>query len=281
MAAKAGSSSSNGDLQGTAAAAAAEGGDWDVTQAGQSRQPGSTHRADVHVVLVEPQIPQNTGNIARTCAATNVALHLVGPMAFELDDKKLKRAGLDYWQHVCVKLHDSWQAFFAFFQGLPGPKRLVGYSVYGDTYYAGPEFKYSPGDWLLFGAETTGLPMQAHRDILSSGGVLVKIPIVDTYVRSINQSVCVGVGVFEALRQLDEGRHVVAPRDDESSPMVRLPTPMQAEQQQQRQQRQQQEGQQQQQQQQEGQQQQQQQQQQEGQQQQQHESAKKEAPVLA
>ncbi|WIA34338.1 hypothetical protein OEZ86_012677 [Tetradesmus obliquus] len=259
MASKAGSSSS-GDLQGTAAAAAAaaDGGDWDVTQAGQSRQPGSAHRPDVHVVLVEPQIPQNTGNIARTCAATNVALHLVGPMAFELDDKKLKRAGLDYWQHVCVKLHDSWQDFFAFFQALPAPKQLIGYSVYGDTYYAGPEFKYTPGDWLLFGAETTGLPMQAHRDILISGGVLVKIPIVDTYVRSINQSVCVGVGVFEALRQLDEGRHDVTPRDDESSPMVRLPTPMQVEQQHQRQQ---QEGQQ--------------------QQQQQQEAVKKEAPVLA
>ncbi|KAF6265605.1 Alpha/beta knot methyltransferase [Scenedesmus sp. NREL 46B-D3] len=234
-----GSGSSCTGVQATAAEAAAAApaevasGDWDVTKAGQSREAGAAHRPDVHVVLVEPQIPQNTGNVARTCAATNVALHLVGPMAFELDDKKLKRAGLDYWPHVCVKLHSTWEAFFAYFQGLPGPKRLIGYSVYGDTYYAGPEFTYTSGDWLLFGAETTGLPLQAHGDILSSGGVLVKIPIVDTYVRSINQSVSVGVGVFEALRQLDDGRHAVTPRDDESSPMVRLPTPMQAQQRQQ------------------------------------------------
>jgi hypothetical protein len=86
----------------------------------------------------------------------------------------------------------------------------------------------------------------AHRDIISSGGALVKIPIVDTYVRSINQSVCVGVGIFEALRQLDGGRHFVTPRDDESSPMVRLPTPMQLEQRQQQQEGQQQQQQQQQ-----------------------------------
>jgi hypothetical protein len=85
-------------------------------------------------------------------------------------------------------------------------------------------------------AAAVGASAAAHRDILSSAGVLVKIPIVDTYVRSINQSVSVGVGVFEAIRQLDEGRHFVTPRDDKSSPMVRLPTPMQLEQQQQQQQ---------------------------------------------
>jgi hypothetical protein len=82
-------------------------------------------------------------------------------------------------------------------------------------------------------AAAAAVASAAHRDILSSGGVLVKIPIVDTYVRSINQSVSVGVGIFEALRQLDEGRHVVTPRDDDASPMVRLPTPMQVQQQQQ------------------------------------------------
>lgn len=74
------------------------------------------------------------------------------------------------------------------------------------------EFSYQPGDWLLFGSETSGLPLQAHRDIEASGGELVKIPIVDTHVRSLNLAVSVGVAAFEALRQLDAGSHVVAPR---------------------------------------------------------------------
>eukprot|EP00879_Flechtneria_rotunda_P007811 GHRR01008186.1.p1 GENE.GHRR01008186.1~~GHRR01008186.1.p1 ORF type:complete len:254 (+),score=83.31 GHRR01008186.1:1402-2163(+) len=200
--------------------------EWDVAKAGQSRPQDQPQRPDVAVVLVEPQIPQNTGNVARTCAATNVALHLVGPLGFELDDKKLKRAGLDYWHCVCVRVHDSWEAFYTRYLDLPSPKRLIGYSVYGDQYYAGPEFQYQPGDMLLFGAETTGLPLQAHRDIIDSGGVLVKIPIVDNFVRSLNQSVSVGVGVFEAIRQLDEGSHHVQPRDDANSLVVRLPTPM-------------------------------------------------------
>lgn len=209
--------------------------DWSAVEPGgllgrlQSSSP--QQRPNLAVVLVHPQIPQNTGNIARSCAATGVPLHLVGPLGFQVDDKKLKRAGLDYWSHVCVKVHDSWEAFYEFFQALPGQQRLVGYSVYGDTYYAGPEFSYQGGDWLLFGAETTGLPMQAHTDIVSSGGCLVKIPIQDTYVRSLNQSVCVGVGLFEALRQLDS--HAVAPRDDVGSPAVKRPTQMQLQQQQQ------------------------------------------------
>jgi tRNA (cytidine/uridine-2'-O-)-methyltransferase len=74
------------------------------------------------------------------------------------------------------------------------------------------EFAYQPGDWLVFGAETSGLPPEAHEDVVASGGSLVKIPILDTHVRSINLAVCVGVGAFEALRQLDAGKHNVAPR---------------------------------------------------------------------
>ncbi|GLC45414.1 hypothetical protein PLESTB_000621200 [Pleodorina starrii] len=171
------------------------------------------HRPDVAVVLVHPQIPQNTGNVARTCAATAAPLHLVGPLGFQLEDRKLKRAGLDYWDAVTMATHSSWPAFFAFFKQLPGPKRLVAFTVYGETYYAGPEFCYQPGDWLVFGAETSGLPPEAHADVVASGGALVKIPIRDTHVRSINLSVAVGVGLFEAVRQLDEAEgHVVASR---------------------------------------------------------------------
>ncbi|GIL83824.1 hypothetical protein Vretifemale_12555 [Volvox reticuliferus] len=98
----------------------------------------SWHRPDVAVVLVHPQIPQNTGNVARTCAATAAPLHLVGPLGFELDDRKLKRAGLDYWDSVTMSTHSTWGDFFAFFCKLPNPKRLVAFTVYGESYYAGP-----------------------------------------------------------------------------------------------------------------------------------------------
>ncbi|KAG1665030.1 hypothetical protein FOA52_003205, partial [Chlamydomonas sp. UWO 241] len=92
-------------------------------------------------------------------------------------------------------------AFLEFFQALDGPKRMVAFTVYGKTYYAGPEFEYRLGDWLLFGSETSGLPLQTHLDIEASGGALVKIPIVDTHVRSLNLAVSAGVATFEALRQ--------------------------------------------------------------------------------
>ncbi|KAG2496680.1 hypothetical protein HYH03_005098 [Edaphochlamys debaryana] len=200
------------------ATAAAAGGEASTAPAEDGAVPGvrlAWHRPDVGVVLVHPQIPQNTGNVARSCAATAAPLHLVGPLGFDLDDRKLKRAGLDYWDSVAVHVHPCWGDFFAFFKTLPEPKRLVAYTVYGDTYYGAPEFSYRPGDWLVFGAETSGLPPEAHDDVVASGGALVKIPIRDTHVRSINLAVAAGVGLFEAIRQLDEqsgSGHEVVPR---------------------------------------------------------------------
>ena len=139
---------------------------------------------------------------------------------------------------VCVAVHSSWGAFLEAFAAAPAPKRLVAFTVYGSTYYAGPEFEYQRGDWLLFGAETTGLPPRAHEDILQSGGALVKVPILSQdHVRSLNLATTAGIGVFEALRQL--APHDVAPRDDSGL----KPTVMaqwRAEQQQQKQQQQQQ-----------------------------------------
>jgi tRNA (cytidine/uridine-2'-O-)-methyltransferase len=126
-------------------------------------------------------------------------------------------SGLDYWPYVCVNVHKSWEDFYQHFSSLEGPTRLVAYTVYGSSYYGGPEFTYRPGDWLVYGAETTGLPEQAHVDVLGSGGALVKIPINTTHVRSLNLAVSVGIGVFEALRQLDS-EHVVQPRDDSQLP---------------------------------------------------------------
>lgn len=173
--------------------------DWVISDDGAQR---SWQRADLHLVLVNPQIPQNAGNIARSCAATEVALHLVGPLGFELDDVKLRRAGLDYWHSVAVKVHTDWETFHQFFQELAGPKRLVAFSKLGRKHYAG--FAYHPGDWLLFGAETTGLPDEAHVASVESGGGVVKIPMKNyKHVRSLNLATSVGIGLFEALRQLD------------------------------------------------------------------------------
>eukprot|EP00891_Asterochloris_glomerata_P005066 jgi/Astpho2/5066/fgenesh1_pm.00071_%23_12_t len=156
------------------------------------------HRSDLQVLLVGPEIPQNAGNIARTCAATSVGLHLVKPLGFEITDRKLKRAGLDYWPFVVVHVHDSWQAFSRFYAELPAPKRLIGYSKFAEDVYWAPNL-YRPGDWLMFGAETSGLPQEAK----DATDAYVKIPMVETHVRSLNLATSVGIGLFEAMRQLD------------------------------------------------------------------------------
>ncbi|CAL8471777.1 g11319 [Coccomyxa elongata] len=159
-------------------------------------------RKDLSVVLVNPQIPQNTGTIARTCAATGVGLHLVGPLGFEIDNSRLKRAGLDYWPYVTVKIHNSWQDFNSFWSEQQGQKRLLAFSKAGTCHYATPGL-YKAGDWLLFGAETTGLPQETYDSVTESGGEVVRVPIVETHVRSLNLAVSQGIGLYEAMRQLD------------------------------------------------------------------------------
>ncbi|KAL6769419.1 hypothetical protein ACKKBG_A30940 [Auxenochlorella protothecoides x Auxenochlorella symbiontica] len=161
-------------------------------------------RPDLHIVLVHPQIPQNTGSIARTCAATCVGLHLVGPMGFQISATKLKRAGLDYWDHVCMQVHDDIEAFLAFYESLPGPKRLIGYSKFAERHYA-QDGLYGPGTWLVFGSETSGLPTMAVEAVNKDAGnsAMVKIPMQQQHVRSLNLATSVGIGVYEALRQLD------------------------------------------------------------------------------
>ena len=149
-----------------------------------------------------PQIPGNTGTIARTCAASRVPLHLVGPLGFDLTDSQLKRAGLDYWNSVCVRVHDDWDAFHVYWRDtLKSPGRLVAFSKFGARPHA-EEGAYEPGDWLLFGAETTGLPDAAHDACAASGGIR-RIPIDEEHVRSLNLAVSAGIGVYEALRQID------------------------------------------------------------------------------
>jgi tRNA (cytidine/uridine-2'-O-)-methyltransferase len=146
------------------------------------------------LVLVHPQIPPNTGNIARTCAATGTELHLVGPLGFELSDRYLKRAGLDYWPHVNLHYHIDLPAFAIARQQIGG--RAIGFSVSGRLNYI--QYQYRDDDWLLFGSETEGLPSE----VLEACDATVYIPMNQTNVRSLNLSVSAAVGLFEARRQL-------------------------------------------------------------------------------
>ncbi len=146
------------------------------------------------IVLVNPQIPPNTGNIARTCAATGTELHLVGPLGFEISDRYLKRAGLDYWEHVNLRVHDTLEDFRIYHQQRHG--RWLGFSTSGLCSYTKVQFKED--DWLLLGCETTGL----SPEVLAACDLVVRIPMSQTGVRSLNLSVSAAIGLFEARRQL-------------------------------------------------------------------------------
>ncbi|XP_022145830.1 uncharacterized protein LOC111015191 [Momordica charantia] len=164
---------------------------------------GVSHPKLLQVVLVSPLIPGNTGSIARTCAASAVGLHLVGPLGFKVDDTKLKRAGLDYWPYVVIKIHSTWADFQDYFKKQEGEKRLLAFTKRGTAIHS--EFSYRRGDYLLFGSETSGLPAEALEDCKNQpfGGGTLRIPMVETYVRCLNLSVSVGIAVYEASRQLN------------------------------------------------------------------------------
>ncbi|MGD0053117.1 MAG: tRNA (cytidine(34)-2'-O)-methyltransferase [Vulcanimicrobiaceae bacterium] len=149
--------------------------------------------APLHVVLVEPQIPPNTGNVARLCAATGCALHLVEPLGFRLDDRALKRAGLDYWDALGVVVHPSLAAFTAAF----APERTWLLSTRAARSYADAPF--ARGDALVFGPETAGLP-QALLD--AQPDRTLRIPMRPGAVRSLNLSTAVGVVAYAALARL-------------------------------------------------------------------------------
>ncbi|MEQ1826855.1 MAG: tRNA (cytidine(34)-2'-O)-methyltransferase [Pirellula sp.] len=146
----------------------------------------------LNVVLYQPEIPQNTGNIGRTCVALNAKLWIVRPAGFRLDDKQLQRAGLDYWQYLEWEYVDSWTMFL---QGMP-PGKIWYFTKFGTTSYT--EVKYELGDWLVFGSESSGLPESVR---LASPSRCVSLPMIGP-VRSINLAVAVGVGLFEAHRQI-------------------------------------------------------------------------------
>ncbi|PZO21801.1 MAG: tRNA (uridine(34)/cytosine(34)/5-carboxymethylaminomethyluridine(34)-2'-O)-methyltransferase TrmL [Leptolyngbya foveolarum] len=148
------------------------------------------------VVLVTPEIPPNTGNIARTCAATGAPLHLIEPLGFELSDRYLKRAGLDYWPYVDLHVHASVEDFWQYAKAEGG--RLIGFSARATRSYT--ELKYQSDDWLLFGCESQGLPPE----VIAQCEQTLTIPMSKSHVRSLNLSVSAAVGLFEALRQTQQ-----------------------------------------------------------------------------
>lgn len=146
----------------------------------------------LHIVLVEPEIPQNTGNISRTCAVTGAALHLVGPLGFQIDDRQLRRAGLDYWHTLTLYRHDAFEDVEHMFPH----GRFFLCSTHGGRSYA--DARYADGDILVFGKETAGLPKEL---LLRREADVVRIPMREGQ-RSLNLSNAVAVVAYEALRQM-------------------------------------------------------------------------------
>ena len=147
----------------------------------------------MNIVLVEPEIPPNTGNVARLCAATKTRLHLIEPFGFELDDKQLKRAGMDYWQQVEWR---RWRDWTAFRESAPAESRLWFIESNGPKLYS--EVRFNIGDYLVFGRETAGLPMQLLKE---NRGSWLRIPMLNPQSRSLNLANCAAIVLFEALRQ--------------------------------------------------------------------------------
>jgi tRNA (cytidine/uridine-2'-O-)-methyltransferase len=148
----------------------------------------------LHVVLVAPEIPPNTGNIARLCAATGTVLHLVDPLGFRLTDSAVRRAGLDYWDQVQLVRHPD---FSGLEQSLPG-RRFFLYSCGAPALYTSPA--YQAGDVLVFGCESKGLPESL---LMAHPGRVLGIPLKPDSVRSLNLATAAGIVLYEALRQID------------------------------------------------------------------------------
>ena len=147
-----------------------------------------------NIVLVQPEIPPNTGNVIRLAANTGAALHLVEPLGFSMEDRQLRRAGLDYHEFADVRRHASWSAFLA--TARPHAGRLFAFSTEGRRAFA--DIAWQPGDWLVFGSETAGLPAAVRAEIAPEQ--LVRLPLRPGQ-RSLNLGNAVAVVVFEAWRQ--------------------------------------------------------------------------------
>jgi len=160
----------------------------------ESEKESGRRKALLHIALVNPEIPPNTGNVARLCAATGCTLNLVRPLGFFLDDRRLKRAGLDYWDLLQLQFFDSIEELEAAYEGA----NIYYATTRGKQWYT--DVPYRPGDLLVFGPETEGLP----KDLLAAHpGRCVRIPMLpDERARSLNLSNSVAIVLYEALRQL-------------------------------------------------------------------------------
>jgi len=147
----------------------------------------------IHVVLIEPEIPWNTGNVGRTCLGAGAELHLVGRLGFQLDQKQVQRAGLDYWEKVVVHRHDTWEKFL---ESLPTDAALFFFSTKGTKVYW--DIAFPENAYLIFGKETAGFPKSFYEIYKDR---LYRIPQKDESIRSLNLSTSVGIILFEAIRQ--------------------------------------------------------------------------------
>lgn len=147
---------------------------------------------NLNIVLYKPEIPQNTGNIARTCVLTDSVLHLIKPLGFSIDDKAVKRSGLDYWKDLKLEVHESYEDFMAKY----GDQRIFLATTHGGKFYS--EERYEPGDFIMFGRESSGVPEEVHN---AHKGI--RIPMIKTSTRSLNLSNTVCAIAYEALRQMD------------------------------------------------------------------------------
>ena len=146
---------------------------------------------NLNIVLYQPEIPQNTGNIARTCVLTNSKLHLIKPLGFELDEKHLRRAGLDYWKYLDLEVHESYEDFMKKY----GDKRIFLSTTHGGEYY--DEVSFNEDDFIMFGKESAGVPESVHEDLEN-----IRVPMLPTSNRSLNLSNTVAIVAYEALRQI-------------------------------------------------------------------------------
>lgn len=145
-----------------------------------------------HIVLFEPEIPQNTGNIGRIAVNTLSRLHLIEPLGFQLDDKHLRRAGMDYWRHVDCTIHRDWESFLESANGAP----LYFFSTHAEKSYW--DCPFDPGAYLIFGRESSGLPEKIHRAYRDS---FYTIPMPGEFSRSLNLANSAGIAVYEGLRK--------------------------------------------------------------------------------
>lgn len=149
---------------------------------------------NLNIVLYQPEIPQNTGNIGRTCVLTDSSLHLIKPLGFSTDDKHLKRAGMDYWSHLDVHYYESFEEFYEIHKD----KRIFLSTTKAKNYYC--DYEYKKGDFIMFGRESSGV-LNSIREIFKDR--MIKIPMLNTSDRSLNLSNSAAIVMYEALRQID------------------------------------------------------------------------------